>query len=65
VVSAAPTLTPEELEEQTVRRLSVLDKGVIYQDGLAQISMKSQFASGKGKKMSQNLRNLRWNFGIF
>lgn len=41
-------LTAEEQEEQTVRRLSVLEQGVIYQDSLIQISMKSQFASGKG-----------------
>lgn len=47
-IVTAVALTPEEQEEQTVRRLSVLEQGVIYQDSLIQISMKSQFASGKG-----------------
>lgn len=41
-------LTPAEQEEQVVRRLSILEQGVIHKDNFIQISMKSQFAEGKG-----------------
>jgi hypothetical protein len=43
-------MTPAELEEQVVRRLSILEQGVIHKDSLIQISMKSQFAEGKGNE---------------